>query len=86
MVTLIPNDMLNITASTDARTLVAPLIPQKHGGGLTSETIRSPVGKAKPRTKPKGMINANEIPIRTKRSRSVVDWNISGKVRSMTTR
>ena len=56
MVTLIPMLMLSMTASTDASTPVAPLIPQNQGIGSLSiaPTNFIPVGKAKPRRKPKG--------------------------------
>ena len=81
MVTLIPNDMLIMTPRTEARTPVAPLIPQNQGVGRGSiaSTSRMPVGKAKPRRKPRGVMTAMETPMRTSSSSAVVRSKMVGR-------
>ena len=88
MVTLMPTAMQNMTASTEARTLVAPLMPQNQGVGCrsTTSTKPRPVGKAKPRRNPNGMMTAREIPIRTRRSCPVVDSRSAGKAQTIPAR
>ena len=71
IVTLMPNAMPTITASTDANTPVAPLIPQNHGVGSASmrSTSLMPPGNAKPMTKPTGITAARQIKTRRQRLR-----------------
>ena len=61
MVALIPMLKLSMTASTDASTPVAPLMPQNQGIGSlsTAPTNFIPVGKANPRRKPSGTTTAS---------------------------